>query len=225
MDEIQTGLGRTGRLFAFEHWGLEPDIVTVAKALSGGYVPIGATLTSRAVFERVFDTMERAVVHSSTFAGNDLAAVAGLATLQELDRAGLVERSRALGERLLELTRPLVERHEIVREVRGLGLMWAIELGPPAGGAGRRLWDMVEARQPGLFAQLVTVPLFREHRILTQVAGHHVNIVKILPPLVVEEQDLVRFAAALDEVLGRAAAHLPRALARLGLGMARRSVG
>jgi ornithine--oxo-acid transaminase len=84
---------------------------------------------------------------------------------------------------------------------------------------------MVQARQPGLFAQLVTVPLFREHRILTQVAGHHVNIVKVLPPLVVEEQDLVRFAAALDEVLGRADAHLPRALARVGLGMARRSVG
>jgi len=225
VDEIQTGLGRTGRLFAFEHWGLDPDIVTVAKALSGGYVPIGATLTSRAVFERVFDTMERAVVHSSTFAGNDLAAIAGLATLQELDRAGLVERSRALGERLLELTRPLVERHELVREVRGLGLMWALELGPPAGGVGRRLWNMVEARQPGLFAQLVTIPLFREHRILTQVAGHHVNIVKILPPLVVEEEQLVRFAAALEEVLARATAHLPRALARLGLGMARRSVG
>ncbi len=177
------------------------------------------------MFERVFDTMERAVVHSSTFAGNDLAAVAGLATLQELDRAGLVERSHRLGERLLELTRPLVERHEIVREVRGLGLIWALELGQPAGGARRRLWDIVQARQPGLFAQLVTVPLFREHRILTQVAGHHVNIVKILPPLVVREDDLVRFAEALDEVLARAAAHLPRALARLGLGMARRSIG
>jgi ornithine--oxo-acid transaminase len=225
VDEIQTGLGRTGRMFAFEHWDLEPDIVTVAKALSGGYIPIGATLTSRAVFEKVFDTMERAVVHSSTFAGNDLAAVAGLAALQELDRAGLVERAHRLGERLLELTRPLVERHELVHEVRGLGLIWALELQAPAGAASRRLWDAVEARQPGLFAQLVTVPLFREHRILTQVAGHHVNIVKILPPLVVEEQDLERFAGALDEVLGRATAHLPRALARLGLGMARRSIG
>ncbi|MGH2902005.1 MAG: aspartate aminotransferase family protein [Solirubrobacteraceae bacterium] len=225
VDEVQTGLGRTGRMWAFEHWGLEPDIVTVAKALSGGYVPIGATLTSRAVFARVFDTMERAVVHSSTFAGNDLAAVAGLATLEELDRGGLVERSRALGERLLELTRPLAERHELVREVRGLGLIWALELGPPAGGAARRLWDAVQARQPGLFAQLVTVPLFREHRILTQVAGHHVNIVKILPPLTVQERDLVRFADALEQVIARAAAHLPRALARLGLGMARRSLG
>jgi ornithine--oxo-acid transaminase len=221
VDEIQTGIGRTGRFLALEHWGLEPDIVTVAKALSGGYVPIGATLTSRAVFSRVFDTMERAVVHSSTFAGNDLAAVAGLATLAEIDRAELVERSRALGERLLELTRPLVQRHEVVREVRGLGLMWAIEFAPPSGVAARRLWNFIEARQPGLFAQLITIPLFREHRILTQVAGHHVNIVKILPPLVVEEQDLERFAAALDEVIGRAA-HLPSAMARLGLGMARR---
>jgi ornithine--oxo-acid transaminase len=223
LDEVQTGLARTGRLLALEHWGLEPDLVLLAKALSGGFVPVGAVLTTTAVRDAVFDTMERAVVHGSTFSGGDLAAAAALATLDEIEASGLVERSARLGERLLELTRPLVERHEIVRDVRGLGLLWALELGPPQGAAGRRLWEAVERRQAGLFAQLVTVPLFRDHQMLIQVAGHHLNVVKALPPLVIEEADLERFAGALDDVLGRAA-HLGRATGRLVAGLGRRSL-
>lgn len=215
-DEVQTGIGRTGRFLALEHWGLEPDMVCLAKALSGGLVPIGALLVSRAAFEQVFDGMERAVRHGSTFGGNDLAAAAALATLRVLDMEGLVERSARMGELLLELTRPLVEEFEVVREVRGLGLMWAIEFGPPAGALGRRLWDRVERRQPGLFSQLITVPLFHEHRILCQVAGHHMNVIKALPALSVEEQELRRFAAALRETIA-AAERYPAALARFGM--------
>ncbi len=90
----------------------------------------------------------------------------------------------------MELTRPLVERHEVVREVRGLGLMWAIELGPPSGGTARRIWDSIERRQAGLAAQLLVVPLFRDHHILTQVAGHSMNVVKALPPLVIADEDV-----------------------------------
>jgi ornithine--oxo-acid transaminase len=223
VDEVQTGLGRTGRFLALEHWGLEPDMILVSKALSGGYVPVGAILASRDVFDGVFDSMERSVAHGSTFGQNDLAAAAALATLAEIDDAGLVERARALGERLMRLTLPLVERHEVVREVRGLGLMWAIELGPPSGGAARRVWDSVERRQPGLAAQLLVVPLFRDHRILTQVAGHHMNVVKALPPLVVEESDLERFSTALDQVIERFES-MGRSMARLTLGMAWRSL-
>ena len=132
-DEVQTGVGRTGRFLALEHWELEPDMICLAKALSGGLVPIGALLVSRAAFDSVFDGMERAVRHGSTFGGNDLAAAAALATLRVLDDEGLVERAERLGALLLELTAPLVERFEVVRDVRGLGLMWAIEFGPPAG--------------------------------------------------------------------------------------------
>ncbi len=93
-DEVQTGIGRTGRFLALEHWGLQPDMVCVAKALSGGLVPIGAVLVSRAAFDRVFDGMERAVRHGSTFGGNDLAAAAALATLRVLDQEQLVARAR-----------------------------------------------------------------------------------------------------------------------------------
>jgi ornithine--oxo-acid transaminase len=219
-DEVQTGLGRTGRFLALEHWDLQPDMVCLAKALSGGFVPVGATLVSRAVMDGVFDTMERGVRHGSTFGGNDLAAAAGLATLRVIEREGLVERAERLGALLLELTHPLVDRYEVVREVRGLGLMWAIELGAPRGAVNRSMFGAVERAQPGLFAQLVTVPLFHEHRILCQVAGHGMNVVKALPALVVSEDEIRRFAAALEEVVA-AAERVPSAMARFGWRMAR----
>ncbi|HEV3320091.1 MAG TPA: aspartate aminotransferase family protein [Solirubrobacteraceae bacterium] len=217
-DEVQTGVGRTGRFLASEHWDLRPDLICLSKALSGGMVPIGAVLVSRAAFDRVFDGMERAVRHGSTFGGNDLAAAAALATLRVLDEEDLIARSERLGALLLELTIPLVERYEVVRDVRGLGLMWAIELGPPAGAAARRLWETVERRQAGLFSQLVTVPLFHEHRIFCQVAGHRMNVIKALPPLVIEEAEIRRFAVALEETVA-AAERYPSALARFGLRM------
>ena len=215
-DEVQTGIGRTGRFLALEHWGLEPDMICLAKALSGGLVPIGAVLVSRAAFDQVFDGMERAVRHGSTFGGNDLAAAAALATLGVLAREDLVARAERVGRLLLELTAPLAERFEVVREVRGLGLMWAIEFGPPARATARRLWEAVEARQPGLFSQLVIAPLFHEHRILCQVAGHHMNVIKALPALTIEETELRRFAAALEQTIA-AAERYPAALARFGL--------
>ncbi len=214
VDEVQTGFGRTGTMFAFEHWGLEPDLVPVAKSLSGGYVPVGALLMSRAVHEAVFDSMENAFSHGSTFAPNELAMVAGLATLHELDEQRLVERSARLGAKLLELTRPLVDELEVVRDVRGLGLLWAIEFGEPR--SGRLSWRMIEKMQPGLFAQLVVVPLFSEHRILSQVAGHRMAVLKALPPLVVTDEDVERFVEALSATVARAQ-RMPSSLTRFAL--------
>jgi ornithine--oxo-acid transaminase len=222
-DEVQTGLGRTGRFFALEHWGLEPDLICVAKALSGGYVPTGGVLATRAVMDKVFDGMERGVRHGSTFGPNDLAAAAGIATLQVLDDEDLVARAARLGDLLLELTRPLVDRYDIVRDVRGLGLMWAIELGRPEGRAARRTWSVVEKAQAGLAAQLLTVPLFHDHRILCQVAGHRMNVVKALPALVATEDDIRHFAGALEEVVARAE-KLPSAYASFGLRLAKQVV-
>ena len=194
---MQTGFGRTGRVFAFQHWGLEPDLVPVAKSLSGGYVPVGGLLMSRAVHEAVFDSMEHAVSHGSTFAPNELGMAAGLATLRELRGQRLVEESARLGTRLLELTRPLVDEFEVVSEVRGLGLMWAIEFAEPRSGS--RSWRLMERMQKGLFAQLVVGPLFSKHRILTQVAGHNMAVVKVLPPLVLSDVDVEEFAGALRD--------------------------
>jgi ornithine--oxo-acid transaminase len=214
VDEVQTGFGRTGTMFAFEHWGLEPDLVPVAKSLSGGYVPVGALLMARAVHEAVFDSMSNALSHGSTFAPNELAMAAGLATLRELDDEQLVARSARLGERLLELTRPLVDELDVVRDVRGLGLMWAIEFE----GDGR-MYRMLERAQRGLFAQLVVVPLFSEHRILTQVAGHDLAVVKVLPPLMLGDDDLELFVDALRETV-RKARRMPSSLTKFALNAA-----
>jgi acetylornithine/succinyldiaminopimelate/putrescine aminotransferase len=215
VDEVQTGFGRTGKLFAFEHWELEPDLVPVAKSLSGGYVPVGGLMMSRAVHEAVFDSMENAFSHGSTFAPNELAMAAGLATLHELDEGDLVERSARLGERLLELTQPLVDEFDVVREVRGLGLMWAIEFGEPEK-SGRLSWRMIEKMQPGLFAQFVVAPLFTKHKILSQVAGHHMAVLKALPPLVVTDEDVDYFADSLTATIKRAR-HMPTSLTKFAL--------
>jgi ornithine--oxo-acid transaminase len=218
VDEVMTGFGRTGRMFAFQHWGLEPDLVTVAKTLSGGYVPSGALLLSRAVHEAVFDSMPHAMSHGSTFAPNELAMATGLATLHELREQRLVEQSARLGERLLELTRPLVDEFEVVRDVRGLGLAWAIEFGEPEGG-GRVTYRMIERAQRGLFAQLVVVPLFTQHRILSQVAGHDMAVIRILPPLVVSDEDVEEFADALRATI-KDAQRMPKSLTRFALSAA-----
>jgi ornithine--oxo-acid transaminase len=214
VDEVMTGFGRTGTMFAFEHWGLEPDLVTVAKSLSGGYVPVGALLMSRAVHEAVFDSMPHALSHGSTFAPNELAMVAGLAMLRELDEHDLVVRSARLGETLLELTRPLADEFDVVKDVRGKGLMWAIEFEGDS-----RMYRMLDRAQRGLFAQLVVVPLFTDHRILTQVAGHDMAVVRILPPFVLTDDDVAEFAEALRETV-KQARRMPSSLTKFALGAA-----
>jgi ornithine--oxo-acid transaminase len=218
VDEVMTGFGRTGRMFAFQHWGLEPDLVTVAKSLSGGYVPVGALLMSRPVHEAVFDSMPHAMSHGSTFAPNELAMAAGLATLHELRERRLAEESARLGDRLLELTRPLADEFEVVREVRGLGLAWAIEFGEPSGG-GRMTYRMIERAQRGLFAQLVVVPLFTQHHVLSQVAGHDMAVIRILPPLVLTDADVEEFAEALHATI-KDAQRMPKSLTKFALSAA-----
>ena len=219
VDEVQTGFGRTGKMFAFEHWGLEPDLVAVAKSLSGGYVPVGALLMSQRVYDGVFDSLEHSVSHGSTFAPNDLAMAAGLATLREIDDAQLVERAARLGDHLLERTRPLLDRFEVVRDVRGLGLLWAMEFAEPEHGS--LAWRVMERVQTGLFAQLVVVPLFTKHRILTQVAGYDLPVLKAIPPLVLTEEDVDDFVTALDDVIKKATR--PTRVAGMALRAARGS--
>ena len=214
VDEVMTGFGRTGRMFAHQHWGLEPDLVTVAKCLSGGYVPVGALLMAPRVHEAVFDSMQHALSHGSTFAPNELAMVAGLAMLQELDDRALVARSDELGRRLLDLTQPLVEEFDVVKAVRGIGLMWAIEFEGDS-----RMYRMLDRAQRGLFAQLVVVPLFTEHRILTQVAGHDMAVVRILPPFVLTDDDVEEFVDALRTTIERAR-KMPSALTKFALSAA-----
>jgi ornithine--oxo-acid transaminase len=188
-DEVQTGIGRTGRFLAVEHWGVEPDMVVLAKSLSGGHVPIGAVLTRKRIFDRVFDRMDRAVVHGSTFAKNDLAMAAGLATLEVIENERLIEHAARLGTRLLNALGRLARRHELIKSVRGKGLLIGVEFGAPRSLKLNASWNALEAVNAGLFCQLITIPLFKQHRILIQVAGHGIHTIKLLPPLVITDSD------------------------------------
>lgn len=203
-DEVQTGLGRTGRFFAHEHFGVHPDIITVSKALSGGYVPVAATLCTDAVFSSVFHSMDQAMVHSSTFGRNHLAMVAGLATLAAFEDEDIVERADLSGQAFAKALRPLVERYEFLHGVRGMGLMIGLVFGEPTTTALRRRWRAVESVRRAMFSQCVVVPLFHRHGILTQVAADDMNVVKLLPPLIVGETEIEYFVNALEDVLGDA---------------------
>jgi ornithine--oxo-acid transaminase len=214
-DEIQTGLGRTGRFLAVEHWGVEPDMVLLAKSLSGGHVPVGALLTRKWVFEKVFNRMDRAVVHGSTFGKNDLAMAAGIATLDVLASERVIENAAEKGERLLASLSAMTERYELLKAVRGKGLMIGLEFGPPQSLKLKASWNLLETAGKGLFCQLITIPLFAEHRVLCQVAGHASHTVKLLPALIISDRDCDWIERAFDAAI--AASHrVPGAVWSLG---------
>jgi ornithine--oxo-acid transaminase len=200
-DEIQTGLGRTGKLFACEHYDVVPDMLLMAKALSGGFVPVGAVATSRSVFEKVFNRMDKAVVHGSTFAKNNLAMAAGLATLAVLEDEKLIENAARVGEELLQGLSALCAKHEFMKEVRGKGMMIGVEFGSPKSLKLKGAWHLLDTANKGLFCQMVTIPLLKKHRVISQVAGHGSYTVKLIPPLTLTSQDVKWVVDSFDEVI------------------------
>lgn len=203
-DEVQTGMGRTGRFLASEHWQVEPDIVLLAKSLSGGFAPVGAVACRRWIFDAVYDRMDRAVVHGSTFSKNDLAMAAGLASLAVLEDERLIERAAVAGQRLIDGLRGRLQRSNFDVTVRGKGMMIGIELGAPRSAKLKAAFALVEKARRGLFCQLLVIPLLREHHILTQVAGADLPVIKLLPPLIISDDDLAWIEAAFAAVLSDA---------------------
>ncbi|MDF9391455.1 MULTISPECIES: aspartate aminotransferase family protein [Methylococcus] len=200
-DEIQTGIGRTGKFWAIEHWGVEPDMILMAKALSGGFIPIGAVAMKKHIMEAVFNRMDRAVVHGSTFSKNNMAMAAGIATLDVLVEERLVENAAKLGEQIISGIRAMTGRYELLHAVRGKGMMIAVEFGAPKSFSLKAAWSLLETANKGLFSQMITIPLFKNHRILSQVAGHGMNVVKFLPPLVIGQKDAEWILQAMDAVI------------------------
>lgn len=188
-DEIQTGLGRTGKFLAIEHWNIEPDMILLAKALSGGHVPVGALLTRKSIFDKIFNRMDRSLVHGSTFGKNDLAMAAGIATLEIMKQEKLVENAAKRGAEIRLALQNMIPEFELLKEVRGKGLMLGVEFGPPKSLRLKASWNILESASKGLFCQLITVPLFKDQKILTQVSGHGSHTIKLLPPLTVTEED------------------------------------
>ena len=200
-DEIQTGLGRTGRFLAIDHWGVEPDLVLLAKSLSGGFVPVGAVACRKWVFDAVFDRMDRMAVHGSTFSKNNLAMAAGLATLEVLEQERLVENAELVGGQILDDLRAMIPRFEFLKQVRGKGLMIALEFGRPSSLSLRAAWKLLETANTGLFCQMVTIPLYARHRILSQVAANNMHVVKFLPPLTLTQEDRRWIVSACENVI------------------------
>ena len=200
-DEIQTGIGRTGKFWAIDHWGVKPDMLLMAKALSGGFVPVGAVAMTKNIMDTVFNRMDRAVVHGSTFSKNNMAMAAGLATLQVLEDEKMIENSAAVGEDIIKSLSAMIDQYEFLKEVRGKGLMIAVEFGSPRSLSLKAAWAMLETANKGLFCQMVTIPLFKDHRILSQVAGHGMNVVKLLPPLNLTQKDRDLIVNSFDKTI------------------------
>lgn len=202
LDEVQTGMGRTGKMFAYQQVeGLEPDMLLVSKSLSGGMVPVGAVLMREQIYRKVFSSMDRCVVHSSTFCQGGLAMTCGLAVLDILERENMVENARRQGERLLKGLKDLIPKYELLKDVRGQGLIIGIELGAPKSLGMKAAWKMIHAADGGLFPQALIMPALDKHRILTQVAGHNMDVIKLLPPLTLTNEDTDHFLNAFEDVL------------------------
>jgi ornithine--oxo-acid transaminase len=201
LDEVQTGMFRTGPFLAGHHSGVTPDIVVLAKALSGGLVPVSATLMTDSVYESVYSSLRRAIVHTSTFSENSLSMRAGLATLDVLEKQSLGARASALGEMLRTRLREELSAFEMVKEVRGLGMLSGIEFKSPSKLALKIPFESFRAIHPAMFGQIVVMRLFRDKGILTQICGNNFMVLKVAPPLVVTEDEINEFVAAIREVL------------------------
>jgi ornithine--oxo-acid transaminase len=220
LDEVQTGLYRTGPFLAAHHFGVEPDMVVLAKALSGGLVPSAAVLMTDAVGDSVYDSLKRAFVHTSTYSENSLAMRAGLATLDVLEHERLGRRAAESGERLRAR---LVERlcgYEMFGETRGLGLLCGIEFKAPRRFRLRLPFEAFARIHPAMFGQVVVMRLFRDHGILSQICGNDFMVLKVAPPLIVAEEQIERFVTAVHALFELI--HTSSSFWTEALGLARR---
>lgn len=199
LDEVQTGMFRTGPFLASQ--GIDADMVILAKALSGGLIPSGAVLMTDEIHRSVFGSMERSLVHTSTFSENGLAMRAGLATLDVLEQEQLGARGEARGEYLRERLRRAIGMSPMVKEIRGVGLLNGIEFRPPRDLLARASFEAFKRIHPAMFGQVVVMRLFRDHGILAQICGNNYMVLKAAPPLTVSEPQLDRFIAALTDVV------------------------
>ncbi len=221
LDEVQTGLARTGRFLATHHYDVEPDMVVLAKALSGGLVPVGAVLMTDKVYDSVFDSLKRSIVHTSTYSENALAMRAGLAVLDVIDEENLAARAEETGRLLREKLTHALSGFEMVKDVRGLGLFCGIEFIKPKQLKLRAGFEAFRAIHDGLFGQVIVMNLF-QRGILTQMCGNNFMVLKVAPPLAIGEVEVDQFVDVMREVVGLA--HTTTGFWSDALGVARRAV-
>lgn len=200
IDEVQTGVHRTGKFLASHSYDIEPDMVVMAKALSGGQVPVSALLMRDDICRSVYSSVDKAFVHASTFSENALAMRAGLATLDVCETENLEERSIRLGALLRKELSERLSKFEFIKEVRGLGLFNAIEFQNPQSLGLKVLFGGFNMAHPGLFGQMIVSTLFKECKILSQMAGNNYLVIKSLPPLVISEDQVRQYAHGIEKV-------------------------
>ena len=222
LDEVQTGLYRTGPFLAAQRFGIEPDMVILAKALSGGLIPVGAVLMSKAVSNSVYGSLHRALVHTSTFGENALAMRAGLATLDVLESERLGERADALGDELRARLSEVLAPFEMVKAVRGVGMLSGIEFTAPRSLKLRVAFEALHHIHPAMFGQIIVMRLYRDHGMLTQICGNNFMVLKAAPPLMVTAGQIGEFVDAVRTVV--ALAHESGAFWSEALGLARRAL-
>jgi ornithine--oxo-acid transaminase len=201
LDEVQTGLGRTGRFLATQHYGVSPDMIVLAKALSGGLIPVAAVLMTEDIYDAVYGSLRRAIIHTSTYSENGLAMRAGLATLEVLDREHLVERSDERGKYLRARLKDVLLPYEMISEVRGLGLMNGIVFQAPRQLRLKLAFEACRTIHPGMFGQMIVRRLFNDHRILSQVCGNNFMVLKVAPPLVITTEQIDVYVDAITSVV------------------------
>ena len=200
LDEVQTGLYRTGTFLASHYFDVQPDITILAKALSGGQIPVGAVLMRSDICKSVFSSIDKSFVHASTFGENSLAMRAGLATLDVMENEKLGENSVAMGERLRKVLFEKLNRFEILKEIRGVGLFNAIEFQSPKSFGLKLLFSTFAKAHPGLFGQMIVKTLFEEEKVMCQMAGNNYMSIKAIPSLTVSENQIDSYAAAMEHV-------------------------
>ena len=201
LDEVQTGMYRTGTFLAAHQFDVQPDIVVLAKALSGGLMPVSAVLMTDKIYRSVYSSLKRSIVHTSTFSENSLSMRAALATLDVLERERLGARAMELGEQFRAKLRQALASFEIVKEVRGMGLLSGIEFKAPQKLGLRALYETFHRIHPAMFGQVIVMRMFREKNILTQICGNNFMVLKAAPPLSVSEQQLDVFVEAIRSVV------------------------
>ncbi|MBN2196161.1 MAG: aminotransferase class III-fold pyridoxal phosphate-dependent enzyme [Polyangiaceae bacterium] len=202
-DEVQTGLGRTGKWFDSVGQGVRPDMMMVSKTLSGGLVPIGATLVQDDVYQRVYDRFQAGAFYFSTFAENNLAMAAGLATLDSLEEMNAPEEAERKGKLIEDGVNELASRYDCIERITGKGLLRAIYFRTSELPKLRTEQTLLDASDPSAFAAALHIDIYRDYRIMLQIPGPGLNAIKFLPPICTSDSDIYFFLQALDETLGR----------------------
>src|ERR1700686_2757819 len=222
LDEVQTGMFRTGTFLEAHQFDVQADMVVLAKALSGGLMPVSAVLMTNKIYRAVYSSLKRAIVHTSTFSENSLSMRAGLAALDVLQREELGLHALRLGESFRARLRSELAGFDMVKEVRGMGLLNGIEFAPPKKLAFRVLYEAFRKIHPAMFGQIAVLRMFREKGILTQICGNNFMVLKAAPPLIVTEEQLDEFVEGIRDVIEMA--QTSPAFWTEALGMARRAV-